>query len=50
VVPFALRLADDAAPGVRTDVGHLRWDLVVTVDRPLRPDLEERVELEVVRP
>jgi hypothetical protein len=50
VLPFELQLPDDAAPGVRTDVGQLRWDLVVSVDRPLRPDLEERVELELASP
>jgi hypothetical protein len=49
VVRFALPLPADAQPDLETDVGMLHWDLVISVDRPLRPDLVERVTLVVER-
>ena len=45
VLGFALPLAGDALPPLTTDVGELRWDLVVAVDRPRFPDLTEREPL-----
>jgi hypothetical protein len=42
---FELRLPADALPPLTTEVGELRWDLVVHVDRPLAPDLTEREPL-----
>jgi hypothetical protein len=42
---FALPLPGDALPPLTTDVGELRWDLVVAVDRPNVPDLTEREPL-----
>jgi hypothetical protein len=48
-VRFALPLPADAQPDLETDVGMLHWDLVISVDRPLRPDLVERVTLVVER-
>ena len=50
VLPFALRLPDDALPSVSTDLCSLLWELRVEVDVPLRPDADERLELVVVRP
>jgi hypothetical protein len=50
VLRFALPLPADAEPDLETDVGGLHWDLVVAVDRPLRPDLVERVTLVVAIP
>ena len=47
VLTFSLALPPDALPAVETEVGGVRWDLVIRVDRPLRPDLEERVPLVV---
>ena len=44
-----LRLPPDAQPDLETSVGSLHWDLVVSVDRPMRPDLVERVSLVVER-
>jgi len=45
----ALQLPADAQPDLETDVGSLSWDLVVSIDRPMRPDLVERVTLVVER-
>jgi hypothetical protein len=42
-----LHLPADAQPDLETSVGSLHWDLVVSVDRPLRSDLVERVSLVV---
>jgi hypothetical protein len=50
VLRFALPLPADAQPDLETDAGALHWDLVVAVDRPLRPDLVERVTLVVGLP
>jgi hypothetical protein len=50
VMRLALRLPADAQPDLETEVGSLYWDLVVSVDRPLRPDLVERVTLVVDAP
>jgi hypothetical protein len=40
-----LPLPADALPPLTTEVGELRWDLVVEVDRPQFPDLTEREPL-----
>jgi hypothetical protein len=45
-----LALPADAQPDLETEVGSLHWDLVVSVDRPMRPDLVERVTLVVSAP
>ena len=50
VVRFALPLPADAQPDLETDAGMLHWDVVISVDRPLRPDLAERVTLVVATP
>jgi hypothetical protein len=45
----AVEISFNAQPDLETDVGMLHWDLVISVDRPLRPDLVERVTLVVER-
>jgi hypothetical protein len=40
-----LPLPADALPPLTNEVGELRWDLVVEVDRPQFPDLTEREPL-----
>jgi hypothetical protein len=45
VLRFELPLPADALPPLTTEVGELRWDLVVAVDRPQFPDLTERAPL-----
>jgi len=47
VIPFALILPDDALPNYEDEYGRLGWELVIQVDRPLRPDVVEEVELDV---
>jgi hypothetical protein len=42
-----LQLPADAQPDLETGVGSLHWDLVVSVDRPMRADLVERITLVV---
>jgi hypothetical protein len=44
---LALRVPADALPSLETEWGALRWTLVVRVDRALRPDIREELDVEV---